>query len=158
MTMNDNTRHNRRRLLKQIITEQPIADQVKLLAELQKRNINTTQATISRDLQEMGVVKIRVQPGVFQYEFTEKIPPGLLNSRLQVSFENFVIEVTGVNNLLLVKTSPGNANGLASLIDSLKKPEILGTIAGDDTILLIINSDKNCLALQKEFQSILDQD
>jgi len=156
MAMNDNTRHNRRRLLKQIITERPISDQVKLLAELKKQNINTTQATISRDLQEMGVVKIRVSPGVFKYEFTEKMPPGLLNSRLQVSFENFVIEVTGVNNLLLVKTTPGNANGLASLIDSLKRPEILGTIAGDDTILLIINSDEACAALQREFQGLLE--
>ncbi|MCP4708200.1 MAG: arginine repressor [Planctomycetes bacterium] len=142
--------------MKQIITERPISDQVKLLAELQKHNINTTQATISRDLQEMGVVKIRVSPGVFKYEFTEKIPPGLLNSRLQVSFENFVTEVTGVNNMLLVKTTPGTATGLASLIDSMKKPEILGTIAGDDTILLIINSDKACVDLQKEFQVLLE--
>ena len=156
MNINDNTRHNRRRLLKQIIIDQPISDQVKLLAELTKHNINTTQATISRDLQEMGVVKIRVSPGVFKYEFTEKIPPGLLTSRLQISFENFVVEVTAVNNLLLVKTTPGNANGLASLIDSLKKPEILGTIAGDDTVLLITNSDKNCTALQKEFQELLE--
>ena len=154
--MNDNTRHNRRRLLKQIITEQPISDQVKLQAELSRQNINTTQATISRDLQEMGVVKVRVSPGVFKYEFTEKMPPGLLSSRLQVSFENFVTEVKGVNNLLLVKTTPGNANGLASLIDSLKRPEVLGTIAGDDTILLIINSDKDCAALQKEFQGLLE--
>ncbi|MCP4711080.1 MAG: arginine repressor [Planctomycetes bacterium] len=142
--------------MKQIITEQPISDQVKLLAELQKHNINTTQATISRDLQEMGVVKIRVEPGVFKYEFTEKIPPGLLTSRLQVSFENFVTEVNGVNNMLLVKTTPGNANGLASLIDSLKKPEILGTIAGDDTILMVISSDKACGVLQAEFRGLLE--
>ena len=156
MNINDNTRHNRRRILKQIIIDQPISDQVKLLAELAKHNINTTQATISRDLQEMGVVKIRVSPGVFKYEFTEKIPPGLLTSRLQISFENFVVEVTADNNLLLDKPTPGNANGLASLIDSLKKPEILGTIAGDDTILLIINSGKACTALQNEFQNLLE--
>lgn len=156
IVMNDNTKRERRQLLKKIIQEQEIADQIQLLNELKKYKIESTQATISRDLQKMGVVKVRVKPGIFKYEVIEKVPKGLLWDRLKVLFENFVVDVKSTNNLILIKTSPGNANGVASLIDRLEQKEILGTIAGDDTILLVVDSEENRIAVEQEFVALID--
>jgi len=154
--MNDITKKERHRLLKKIISEREIGDQIQLLDELRKSKIETTQATISRDLHEIGVVKVRVKPGIFKYELTEKIPKGLLWDKLKVLFENFVLDVKSTNNLILIKTSPGNANGVAELIDRLNLKEILGTIAGDNTILVITTGDKNRKIVEKEFVSLLE--
>ncbi|MFC1530378.1 hypothetical protein ACFL6R_06655 [Gemmatimonadota bacterium] len=63
-------------------------------------------------------------------------------------------DINSTGNLLLIKTTPGNANGIASLIDSLRRPGILGTVAGDDTILVVIDSVENCLAVEQDFMAL----
>lgn len=131
-----------------------VGDQAHLLSELKKRGITATQATISRDLREMGYVRVSLGPGVVRYENMEHPTRGGLWERLRLLFETFVVDICSTGNLLLVKTSPGNANGVASLIDALRKPEILGTVAGDDTILVVIDSVENCLAVEQEFQAL----
>ena len=154
--MSEYTRMQRRRLLREIIENQGIGDQVHLLEKLKDQGIETTQATVSRDLQEMGYVKVRIAQGVYKYEQFEKSPEGVLWNRLKVLFENFVTDVKSTNNLVLVKTSPGNANGVASLIDGLQNEEILGTIAGDDTILVIVKNDKSRKRVEHSFRSLLE--
>lgn len=154
--MNDISKKERHQLLKKIIHKVEIRDQVQLLDKLKKYKIETTQATISRDLQELGVVKARIKPKVFKYELTEKVPKGLIRDKLKVLFENFVIDVKSTNNLILIKTSPGNANGVAELVDRIERKEILGTIAGDDTILVVTDTSKNRRAVEKEFVSLLE--
>ncbi|KPK76287.1 MAG: hypothetical protein AMJ79_07165 [Phycisphaerae bacterium SM23_30] len=153
--MNDHTKKERRQILKKLITEKQMSDQIQLLEELKKHHIAITQATISRDLQEMGVVKIRIKPGVFKYELLTELPPDQLRQKLQVLFDNFVTEIKSVDNLLLVKTTPGNANGVASFIDRLGQKEILGTVAGDDTILIIADSPQNRKTVEKDFTALL---
>ncbi len=153
--MSEYTKIERQHFLKKIIEEQSIGDQNHLLNELKKHGIATTQATISRDLQEMGFVKIRIGPGLYKYKTVEKASRSLIYDRLRILFKNFVTEVKSTNNLILIKTSPGNANSIASLIDGLEHKEILGTIAGDDTILLVVDTDKNRKIVEKEFQDLL---
>ena len=76
--MNKNTKKERQKMLLNIIQEQTINHQVRLLEELQKKGIETTQATISRDLQELGVVKVRTARGELAYEVLEKMPSGFI--------------------------------------------------------------------------------
>ena len=147
---------HRQNIIKKIIKEKEIGDQIRLLAELKVNGIEATQATISRDFQEMGVIKSRVKPGVFRYEIVEKIPKGILWEKLKVLFANFVIDIKSTNNLLLIKTSPGNANGVANLIDCLEILHILGTVAGDDTILVVTDSEKNRRNIEKELLALLN--
>ncbi len=142
-------------MLKEIITEQEIGDQHKLLDELKKKGIDTTQATISRDLQDMGFFKVRIRPGEYKYELLEKTSEGMIWDRLRLVFHNFVTDVKGTKNLILIKTTPGNAQGVASLIDGFTRSEILGTVAGDDTILVIIDTDKNREGIEKELRQLL---
>ena len=153
--MQNHTKIDRQHLLKKIITEQGIGNQHKLFDELKKHGIDTTQATISRDLQEMGFFKVRIKPGEYKYELLERASEGMIWDRLRLLFHNFVTDVKGTKNLILIKTTPGNAQGIASLIDGVTKSEILGTVAGDDTILVVIDTDKNRERIEKELRQFL---
>lgn len=155
--MNEHTdpRRARQKLLKELVGRTDAADQGLLLREMRKRGVRTTQATISRDLQEMGFVKVRTGPGAYRYEAFDPAAGGGPRARLKVLFRNFVVAIKGTGQLLLVKTSPGNANGVASLIDALRRKEILGTVAGDDTILIVTAGEKDRKDVQREFESLL---
>ncbi len=155
--LNKNTKQNRLELLKQIISEKKISDQGQLLNELKKKGIDTTQATISRDFQKLKTVKVRVRPGVYKYKLQEKSDMTGLDERLAILFENFVYDMKSTGNQLIIKTTPGNANSVASLIDHRNTPEILGTIAGDDTILVITESEAKRIDIEKNFKQILDR-
>ncbi len=155
--MYDYTKRIRLQLLKKIISEQEVSDQIQLLKELRNSGIETTQATISRDLQELNVVKIRVKQGRYKYEILEKASESDLSDQLRVVFDNFVHEIKSTNNLIVIKTAPGNANSVAVIIDRLGLPEILGTIAGDDTILVIVDTDENRKRIENKFITILEE-
>jgi len=151
------TKPNRQALLREIVSRREFSAQEQILRAVRIKGVRTTQATLSRDLQEMGFVKVRLRPGFFRYELLDRSAKRGLWERLKVLFENFVTGVRSTGNLILVKTSPGNANGVASLIDSLNKPEILGTVAGDDTILVVTADEKDRKRLEKEFAELLEK-
>jgi transcriptional regulator of arginine metabolism len=155
--MYEYTKTRRQAVLREVITRQRVGGQDRLLAELRERGIRTTQATISRDLQEMGVVKARVEPGVYAYSFEILNPASRDESsrRLKVLFADFVTDVRAAANLVVVRTSPGNANGVASLIDGLERPGILGTVAGDDTILVVVDTEARRAEVEREFRALL---
>jgi len=153
--MNKDAKSRRQQALRAIILEKGAGDQQKLVDAMAKKGFATTQATISRDLQEMGYVKIRLGPGEYKYELLDKGSKEVIRERLRVLFHNFVTDIKSAKNLVLIKTSPGNANGVASLIDSLARPEILGTVAGDDTILVVVDSEKNRAKVEDIFRRLL---
>jgi transcriptional regulator of arginine metabolism len=149
------TKHKRQAALRELVGRSEAGDQGLILQEMAKRGFPTTQATISRDLHEMGFVKVRVAPGAYRYELFDQAGRGGVWERLTVLFENFVLDIRGTGQMLLIKTSPGNANGVASLIDALQKKEILGTIAGDDTVLVVTTDARKRKAIEREFKELL---
>ena len=153
--MNKNTKRIRQQLLKEIIDRQEIGDQVHLLEELKNNGIEATQASISRDLQELGVTKVRVDSGVYKYEIIAKMPTDVIMEKLKILFDNFVVGIKRTGNLVLVNTSAGNANGVASYIDRLKRTDILGTVAGDDTILVVVNTAENGALVEQDFNTLM---
>lgn len=154
--MNIYTKEKRRQSLREIIAKQGIGDQHHLQTELARRGVDTTQATISRDLHEMGYVKVRLDNGAYRYDLFERTALDSLLQRLKIMFKNFVTDVKGTETLVLIKTSPGSANGVASLVDGLRREEILGTIAGDDTILIVVDTKENRKAVERSFRELLD--
>jgi transcriptional regulator of arginine metabolism len=124
---------------------------------LKDSGIETTQATISRDLQRLNVVKVRVEAGYYRYEILKKASESDLKDQLRVVFDNFVNQIKSTNNMIVIKTTSGNANSVAVIIDRLGLPEILGTIAGDDTILIVIDTDENRKRVENEFVNILEK-
>lgn len=154
MYVNIITKAKRQQLLREIVSKLGSGDQHHLLMELKKHGVATTQATISRDLHEMGFIRIRTETGMYRYEYFEKMSNAALWKRLKILFANFLTDIKSTGNLILLKASPGNANGIASLIDGLQREEILGTVAGDDTILVVIDNERNRKNLEKEFTQL----
>ena len=155
--MNDYTNKMRLQVIKKIISEQEVSDQIHLLNELKNSGIETTQATISRDLQRLNVVKVRVETGRYRYQILKKESENDLRDQLIVVFDNFVNQIKSTNNMIVIKTTSGNANSVAVIIDRLGLPEILGTIAGDDTVLTIFDTDENRKQIEKKFVNILEK-
>jgi len=154
-TMHKYTSRQRKDILREIIGQQGVGDQHHLQMELARRGIDTTQATVSRDLQDMGFVKIRLETGAYRYELLDRAPQGALQTRLRIMFRNFVTDVVGSGNLVLIKTAPGNANGVASLVDGMKDARILGTVSGDDTIIVVVDAPGHRASVEKTFRELL---
>jgi transcriptional regulator of arginine metabolism len=132
-----NIKSKRLRAIKNIISSQKVSSQEELLSMLLKSNFVTTQATLSRDLKFLKVAKVPDPQKGYVYSLHE----GVGKQTEEMTTDDF--PVTGIEsiefsmNMAVLKTKPGFANGIASVIDSHGLYEILGTIAGDDTILLI---------------------
>jgi len=146
----------RRRVLREILRDEPAGGQSSLLRALRRRGLRAAQATLSRDLREIGAVRVRTASDAFRYEVPAAgPPPAAPREKLRKLFRSLVTGVRGTGPLVLVKTSPGNAAGIASLIDALGHPHILGTVAGDDTILVVVDGEGRRRAVEKEFHDLL---
>lgn len=145
------SKRERQAALLAVIREHRISSQDGLRAHLDERGIQVTQATVSRDVHELRLVKIPDAEGVSRYSLPEEwenAPPleGLL-STLYLSAE-------GTRNLLVVRTRTGGAQAVALAIDWEEWPEILGTIAGDDTILVICREDDQVEVVRARLEEI----
>ncbi|MGB9919567.1 MAG: arginine repressor [Moorellales bacterium] len=133
----------RQRAVLEIIAEQVVSTQGQLASELRKRGYLVTQATVSRDIRELGLIKVPAAGGVYRYALPGETPPSAeAYARLRRLFRDSVVNVDYSENLILIRTLPGTAQAVASCIDGVRWPEILGTVAGDDTILVIVKPKK----------------
>jgi transcriptional regulator of arginine metabolism len=140
------TRMARHRRIVDLLTRQPIRSQSQLAKLLADDGLAVTQATLSRDLEELGAVKIRNPQGALIYavpaeggDRTPQAPMGESagESRLARLASELMVSATASGNLVVLRTPPGAAQFLASAVDTAGLAEIIGTIAGDDTVLLI---------------------
>ena len=145
-------RKRHQRLLK-LITEQDIKTQEQLTDMLRAEGFAVTQATVSRDIKELGIVKAPSASGGYKYAFTAASSPE--DKEHLTIFSNAVISVESALHTIVVKTYAGMAQAVAASLDKLMGGEILGSIAGDDTILLIAESEdaaaQICIILRKMF-------
>lgn len=132
-------RERDRRIL-EIIARRPVTTQAELVAALRAAGIAVTQATVSRDIRRLGLVKVPAGAGAARYQ----APPALvrpsaaaLEARLRRAFGDYVASVEEGSGLVLVKTSTGSAGTVAEAIDEVGWPEVAGTVAGDNTIIVV---------------------
>ncbi|BAS28417.1 arginine repressor [Limnochorda pilosa] len=121
----------------QLIREREVRTQDELADLLRQAGIEATQATVSRDIKELGLVKEPVPGGGYRYVPSRQEPAGDRLDRARRAFRDFVVSMDVSGNLVLIKTTTGAAHGVAATVDALAWPEVLGSIAGDDTILLV---------------------
>ncbi len=136
-----NNRSQRIQIIKQIISQEIISSQDELQIRLQERGCDVTQATLSRDLKSLQVMKVNDAKNGYIYRLVEtKVVEQKVSSEVsRIDFmADGVISIAFSGNLLVIKTLPGYANSVASIIDKANPVEIIGTVAGDDTILIII--------------------
>jgi transcriptional regulator of arginine metabolism len=119
-----------------VIDHEPIASQEALRQKLEVRGINATQATISRDLKDLGLVK-RAGDGAYVRPGAERGASPAVSEQLRRAVASLVRGIERVDPLLVVRTDRGQAQGLAEWIDRAQLVEVAGTVAGDDTILMI---------------------
>ena len=134
-----------------LVSAERIANQEDLRRRLAQQRLRVTQATLSRDLQELQLVKTKegYRPSTALPEETAAVPP------LTRALGEFLLDIRPAENLLVLKTPPSGAQPLAAAVDGAKFPEIAGTIAGDDTVLIITPNRKSCESLQKKIESHL---
>jgi transcriptional regulator of arginine metabolism len=121
----------------EIVRKQAVRSQEELAELLERDGIEATQATLSRDIRELGLVKVR---GGYQLPGeVHSTPPDEL---LRRAFEQFVIRTAVSGNMLMIKTSPGNAHSIAVVLDAAQWPEVLGTVAGDDTVFILLRNSR----------------
>lgn len=123
--------------IKKIILSSQVDSQEMLLKRLENEGFSVTQATLSRDLRRLKVVKVANGPDGYRYTFLENEPGKGSGEALIEDFLHGFLSIEFSGNLGLIKTLPGHAQSVAFALDNLKIDEILGTIAGDDTILIV---------------------
>jgi transcriptional regulator of arginine metabolism len=153
--MNNYTKARRQEALAALVRNRPLASQAEVLRALGKRGFKTTQATVSRDLREMGFVKTASGPHASKYTPLPESGDARHEERLRIAFRTFVTGIRGTAQLVLIKTTPGNAAGVAGLVDRLDRPEILGTVAGDDTILVVVDREEHRKKIEDVFLGLL---
>jgi len=129
----------RQKAILEIIRQQDINTQEELAAALKKMNFNVTQATVSRDIKELRLLKTLSSEGVYRYTMVENVEH-TLDERFRRIFSESVLSVSSAYNQVVIRTLTGSANVAAEMLDSLGWPEIIGTLAGDNTVLLITHS------------------
>lgn len=121
----------------EIVTELRVGTQEELCEILKKRGFDVTQATVSRDIKELQLVKIADSQG-YRYDLPENSSAKSSYERMKRMFSDNVVSYDCSDNIIVIKTLPGAAQSVASVIDSYESKHILGTVAGDDTILVVV--------------------
>lgn len=148
---------NRQRKILDIIREQVVCTQAELAAALREAGFNVTQATVSRDIKELGLIKVPAGENAFRYSMPQA--PYLVRGerRLKRFFRDSVVKIDSSENLVIIKTQPGEAQGVASALDNVNWKEIIGTVAGDDTILVVIKPRRAVSTVLKRFAELLER-
>src|SRR5262245_44756828 len=143
----------RQDLILELIDREPLHSQEEMRRRLLQRGCDATQATISRDIKELGLVK-RAGDGAYQRQGIDVASPELALSALGRAAASFLRRIDRAQQLVVIRTGAGQAQPLALAIDRAQLPEAVGTIAGDDTILVIARDERRAVALLKRFETI----
>ena len=140
-----------------IIAEADIETQEQMLDQLGRRGIRATQATISRDIKELNLVKQPGEGGSYHYVASAALPPRRAAAgRLQNIFKEGVVSCDVAQNIVVVKTMPGLAPAAGAALDGMELEGLVGSLAGGDTAILIMRTNQTAEALAREIESMLE--
>ncbi len=147
-------RNARQSAILDIINKTEVETQEELCVELNKLNFNVTQATVSRDIKELRLYKVSGTAKKYRYA---SLDMGIeaLSSRMLNLFRECVLSINSANNLIVIKTMRGNGQSGGSFVDSLQIKEIIGCVAGDDTVLVVVDSNENTLLVVEKLKEFL---
>lgn len=145
----------RQRAILKLIAEEKVETQLELAERLRNKGFKVTQATVSRDIKELGLVKIPGDSNQYYYAAPPDHKMANVFGRLERMFRDSVVSFDDSENLILIKTLPGTAHAVASCIDNITWKEIIGTVAGDDTILVIVKPKEAVKDTMDRFRSLL---
>lgn len=145
----------RQKAILRVVGEESIETQSELAQRLKEKGFKVTQATISRDIKDLGLVKVPGSENKYCYAAPPDHRMANVVGRLERMFQDSVVRFDDSENIVLIKTLPGTAHAVASCIDSIAWPEVIGTVAGDDTILVIVKPKEAVQTLIHRFSSLM---
>ena len=149
--MNKTTRQNK---IIEIIESKEIDTQEELVNALNEFNFNVTQATVSRDIKELNLIKVSGKVKKYKYAF-ERRATDFNDVKLLNLFKNCVVKVDVAQNIVVIKTLGGNGNSAGVMVDKLNLEEIVGSVAGDDTVIIVAKTNEDALIVKKELEKLL---
>lgn len=149
--MDKNVRQNK---IVEIITTTEVETQEELADLLNGYNFNVTQATVSRDIKELGLVKILGKTKKYRYA-VEKESGEINSEKLLNVFKNCVLSIERAQNLVVLKTISGSGNSAGLIVDKLRLSEVVGSIAGDDTLLVVTHSEEDASVVVEKLKKLL---
>lgn len=151
------TKHQRQHRITKFLEASPITNQAQLVDLLAEEGIEATQTTVSRDLEELGAVKVRLPGGDTAYALAELPTQQIVPSEhLRRVLGEWVVEMSSSGNLVVLRTPPGCAHVVASALDRSATPGLLGTVAGDDTVLLVVAEEQGGAAMVECLQGLVE--
>ena len=139
----------------ELIRDNDIETQEQLLQQLQECGFNTTQATISRDIKQLRIIKELGPNGTYRYSASAKPVEHAFSSKLNIIFSQCVTSVDYAQNIIVIKTLPGLASAACSALDSMRIDTLVGTLAGDDTAFLLMKDNTSADEFFHEIEKLL---
>ena len=139
----------------EIVSTRDVETQEQLLQELQDAGFYCTQATVSRDIRELRIVKELTGSGTYRYATSTKEVKGTFSSRLNTIFRECVTGFDYAQNLVVIHTLPGLASAAGSAVDAMEMSFVLGTLAGDDTVMIVMKDTNAAAAFCSEIKNLL---
>lgn len=138
----------------EIISNNNVETQDDLVRLLQEAGFQVTQATISRDIKELHLIKIQADSGIYKYSINEKKDKNDMGVLMRI-FKDTVLSIEAAGSIVVIRTLTGSANAAAEVVDGLHMPEIVGSIAGDNTIFVAVRSADAAAVLVTKFRQML---
>ena len=148
-------RTGRQLKLIEIINKNEIETQEALAEALRNEGYLVTQATVSRDIKDLGLIKVMTPNKIYKYAQPASTEQKSSGKMLNL-FRECVISIDYAGHLIVIKTVSGGANSAATLVDKLNFPEVMGCVAGDDTILVVIKDQQKIVPIVEKLKSLLD--
>ena len=139
----------------ELIADHSVQTQEQLLAELNEAGFSTTQATISRDIKQLRIIKELGPNGVYRYATAPKPAEHTFSAKLNLIFRQCITSVDYAQNMIVVKTLDGMGMAVAVALDNMQNSEILGTIAGDDTVFCVVRTHNQAAVIIEKLYRII---
>lgn len=140
----------------EIISNKNVETQEQLLIELQNEGFRGTQATISRDIKELRIVKELTSLGTYRYTTSTSELTGSFSSRMNTIFRECVVSFDYAQNIIIIRTLPGLASAAASAIDAMNMSAVVGSLAGDDTVMVVMRDMNAAASFCGEIRNLLN--
>ena len=148
-------KNQRQSKIMEIISNRNVETQEQLLQELQNAGFRSTQAPISRDIKELRIVKELTSFGTYRYTASTSEVGGTFSSKLNTIFRECITNFDYAQNIIVVRTLPGLASAAASAVDAMNLSVVVGSIAGDDTVFIVMRDNNAAAAFCGEIRNLL---
>ena len=151
----DKQKEARQEAIARLVQNEPIQTQMELIEHLKQAGFGVTQATVSRDIKDLMLIKIPYKNGHYRYALSNEKQSVMSKSHTAILFQEAVVKIDSAMNMVVLHTIPGSASSVAFAIDHSKNDVIIGTLAGDDTVLIILKTPEDVPVLLSHIQGML---